>query len=263
VTPTEWRTGYQQRELLLTPEQYPQNVHIHSLADSLRESLPRPIWDILRKTANSVLGPVHFSFETGHLRSSLKSGAVDRHGQPLPWYTYPAIQTLLRKDFSQMRVLEWGGGQSTLFWAKRAGTVTTLESDPEWYDWLSEKLSSKVSLHLVKEDISDAEEYLRGKNFEIIVIDGLDRWKCAKRSVDLLAHDGLLIVDDAERNCGPKPGYGFIELYREAGLSRIDFFGYSPGNTTQHCTSMFFRDSCFLIRDGRHPVVTLSYWEIT
>ena len=32
--------------------------------------------------ANSILGPIHFSLETGHLRSCLGSRAVDRKGDP-------------------------------------------------------------------------------------------------------------------------------------------------------------------------------------
>ena len=76
-------------------------MHLNTLADRLRAALPKPIWNLLRKSANAVLGPLHFSLETGHLRSCLKSRAVDRHGNPLPWFTYPAIQFLLPKDWRQ------------------------------------------------------------------------------------------------------------------------------------------------------------------
>lgn len=237
-------------------------MHILALADKPRAALPKPVWEISRKTANAVLGPVHFSLETGHLRSCLKSRAMDRHGGPLPWYTYPAIQFLLPKEFSGKRVLEWGGGQSTFFWARRAKEVVTFESDERWCNALAKHKPPNALVHSVNKDTSNVEALLNRERFDVIVVDGLDRWKCAERSLDLLSPDGAIIVDDAERNGGPKPGYGCIDLYRNAGLSRIDFYGYSPGNTTQHCTSIFFRGGCFLFRGVENPQVSLSFWKI-
>lgn len=187
---------------------------------------------------------------------------MDRHGEPLPWYTYPAIQFLLPKDFRGKRVLEWGAGQSTLFWAHRAKEVVAFESDARWCSTLMKHKPPNALIHLVNKDASNVESLLNGEPFDVIVVDGLDRWKCAERSLNLLTPDGAIIVDDAERNCGPQPGYGCIDLYREAGLSRLDFYGYSPGNTTQHCTSIFFRGGCFLIGGEENPQVTLSFWKI-
>ena len=108
-------------------------MHINTLADKLRAVLPSPLWEALRKTSNALLGPIHFSIETGHLRSCLSSRAMDRHGDPLPWFTYSAIQFLMMKNFSGRNVLEWGAGQSTVFWASRSQSVTSIEEDPKWH----------------------------------------------------------------------------------------------------------------------------------
>jgi hypothetical protein len=238
-------------------------MHIHALANRLRAALPRPIWEITRRAANATLGPLHFSVETGHLRSSLLARAVDRHGEPLPWYTYPAIQFLLPKNFTGKRVLEWGAGQSTLFWAKRAREVVAFESDRRWHQRLAGRRLPNATIHRVDDGAAAAEASLAGQRFDIIAVDGLDRWSSAKASLGILAPDGAIILDDAERNPGPNlSGRGCIDLYREAGLSRVDFYGYSPGNTTQHCTSLFFRGGCFLMRGEREPEVTLSVWAI-
>lgn len=235
-------------------------MHINTLADKLRAVLPSPIWEALRKVSNAILGPIHFSIETGHLRSCFRSRAVDRHGNPLPWFTYPAIQFLLMKNFAGRSVLEWGAGQSTLFWAQRASSVTSMEEDPNWYSELLKKLPSNASLHLTKRDLSNADVVLKGRQFDIIVCDGLDRFLCAERSIPLLKSDGAIIIDNSDGNQGPRPGFGFIELYRESGLSRIDFYGYPPGNTVQQCTSIFFRNSCFLFSGTERPWPPLSFW---
>ena len=56
--------------------------------------------------------------------------AVDKKGDPIPWYTYPAIDFLLLRDYRDKNILEFGSGQSTLWWAARAKFVLSLEEDP-------------------------------------------------------------------------------------------------------------------------------------
>lgn len=237
-------------------------MHIHALANILRNRFPGPLWELTRKVGNSLLGPLHFSLETGHLRSCLASRAMDRNGKPLPWYTYSAIQFLLTKDFSQKRVVEWGAGQSTFFWAEQAKEVVAFESDVAWYDHLRRFGPANARVYLISNGIQDADPLLGDEQFDVVVVDGLDRLRCIERSLNLVALNGVIIVDDAERDFGLVGGGGYADLYREAGLSRIDFYGYSPCNTTQHCTSMFFRESCFLIQGEKKPEVTLSFWKI-
>ena len=45
---------------------------------------------------------------------------MDRDGNPLPWYTYPAIEYLRQFDYKDKKVFEFGCGFSSLFWALRA-----------------------------------------------------------------------------------------------------------------------------------------------
>ncbi|MBI3869138.1 MAG: class I SAM-dependent methyltransferase [Verrucomicrobia bacterium] len=235
-------------------------MHINTLADKLRAVMPAPLWELFRKLANALLGPLHFSLETGHLRSCLYSRAMDRYGSPLPWFTYPAIQFLCAKNFAHRSILEWGAGQSTRFWASRAESVTAIEGDEKWFKALKNDLPSNVKLHLVKLDLSDVPPGVIEKKFDIVVCDGLDRFLCAQKSINLLKEGGAIIIDNSDGNQGTRPGFGFIELYRDAGFSRIDFYGYPPGNTVQQCTSVFFKADCFLFRGEERPWPPLSFW---
>jgi hypothetical protein len=233
---------------------------ICGVADRLRGSIPNPIWHVFRKTANAFLAPLHFSLETGHLRSALLSRAVDRRGDPLPWYTYSAIQFLSNKDFSARRVLEWGAGQSTLFWSRRAKEVVAFESNIKWLNRVRLSAGANVHVHLVTDALVEADAALAGRKFDLIVVDGLDRGKCAQLSMELLTPDGAIIIDDAQRFCSDRADFGIIDLYRRARFSRLDFFGYSPGNCTQHCTAIFFKENCFLFAGSEDPLVALSFW---
>src|ERR1700710_1149341 len=91
---------------------------------------PRP--RVLRDIAVAAVTPLIFSFKTGHLRASLSGLSVDRFGNPLPWVTYPAIEFLMGLDLSDARVLEFGAGQSTLWFAKCAQSVLSYDESPEW-----------------------------------------------------------------------------------------------------------------------------------
>lgn len=75
--------------------------------------------------------PAYTFYKKGHFRSSFAMVAVDRNWRPLPWYTYPCIEFLRFHNFSGKRVLEFGAGQSTIWWASIAQLVLALKGDEE------------------------------------------------------------------------------------------------------------------------------------
>lgn len=82
-----------------------------------------------RRVAIAALSPFKFATDTSHVRSALRGYPTDKDGGPVPWYTYPAVDFLSMLDFSDARVCEYGGGQSTLWWAARAKSVLSIEQD--------------------------------------------------------------------------------------------------------------------------------------
>src|SRR5437762_2857857 len=115
---------------------------------------------ILRATARRVLEAlglyVHYSLATrgplkddGWLRSFREERCVDAEGRPLPWLTYPAIEFLAARVRPEMRVFEYGSGQSTLWWAARVRQVISCEHDPAWAERLRDQLPANVTLQQV------------------------------------------------------------------------------------------------------------------
>ena len=51
---------------------------------------------------------------------------VDRDNNPIPWYTYPAIEYISQFDYTDKTVFEFGCGYSSMFWAKRAKKVISI-----------------------------------------------------------------------------------------------------------------------------------------
>lgn len=242
-------------------------MNINSTADKLRKALPGFIWEPFRKVSNSILGPLCFSWETGHLKSSLKSRAVDKKGQPLPWYTYPSIEWILGKNWKDANVLEFGCGQSTLFWDRMGATVTGIEDNLTWklkLEYQLRKTKHKIIYQDPTKYLSD-NTYLRSlskpaeRSFDVICVDGCDRYAAAVWAYQLMSIDTFVIIDNSDGNhqsC--MKDYGYIELFNEdSDIIRMDFIGYPPGNSRAHCTSVFFYPENKRLKNQPVPVVSL------
>src|SRR6267142_4789790 len=115
-------------------------MFVHRAAAAARRILPESVVAPIRRLATAFLTPWEWSYHTGHFRSALKGVAVDNAGKPLIWYTYPAIEFLQHKDFRGKRILEFGAGQSTLWWAARASEVISFEDNQSWYERLRSQM---------------------------------------------------------------------------------------------------------------------------
>lgn len=228
-------------------------MFVHRAARVFKKVLPSSVFGALRALSTGALTPLAFSLQSGHFRSSLKSKAVDKSGKPLPWYTYPAIDFLSQKEMTNRSVLEFGSGQSTLWWAARAKSVVSFESDADWYNYVRKQVPDNVTSILTDDGAADVPAKLDGSTFDVIVVDGLDRLKVALMSVSFLKEGGAVILDNSEGYWGRDGEYPIIDFFRANGFSRVDFYGYAPGVILPSCTSLFFKDACFLFSGSESP----------
>lgn len=178
------------------------------------------------------------ALKQGQWRTIRSHSAVDAHGNPVPWYTYPAIEYLRGFDFSQCSVFEFGSGNSSLYWANRARTVVSVEHNEAWYQQVNgRRLANQTVLHR-----PDAVSYAgavgeAGQPFDIIVIDGEWRLECTQCALPRLKDSGMIVLDNSDRTvelaCGA--------WLREQGLFQVDFSGFGPINGYCWSTSLFFR----------------------
>jgi|NOAtaT_7_FD_contig_123_15036_length_2841_multi_5_in_1_out_0_2 hypothetical protein len=170
---------------------------------------------------------------------------VDRDGNCLPWFTYPAISFLEGKVQSDMNVFEYGSGNSTLWWSQKVSKVISCEHDSDWYNSLQKRLPSNVEYRHY--DLEFGGEYCKAilsynQTFDIIVIDGRDRVNCAKNSLEALRENGVIIWDNSDRK-RYREGYSYLI---QSGFRRLDFEGLGPINNNKWCTSIFYRsNNCF------------------
>ena len=184
----------------------------------------------------------------GWVQSGWAQAPVDAEGRPLPWYTYPCISFLEGRVRPEMRVFEYGSGQSTRWWAGRVAHVDAVEDDEAWMARVSQDLPANVDLRFAQSggDAYAGSVLERGADFDVVVIDGSDRDACAHACLGALDGRGVVIWDNTQKPGVFADGLGALEA---AGFRRLDFFGLGPLNMDPWCTSVLYRpgDNCFEI----------------
>jgi hypothetical protein len=201
---------------------------------------------LLRKIIpRSVLVPIRLAyiyyFLRGHSRRNAKGFNIDAQSNPIPWWTYPAIDFLDTLDFTNSRIFEYGSGSSTLWWSKRAQFVAGVEMEPDWYRAVNCASRSNVDIRLCEDGgfypgVINHFEY----QFDVIVIDGAERYKSAQNAVDKVNTQGIIILDNSEWYPNT------AAFLRSTGYNQIDFFGFGPINSFPAVTSIFFTPDCQL-----------------
>ncbi len=167
---------------------------------------------------------------------------VTKDNQPLPWYTYPAIEYLSNQNYSDFNVFEYGSGNSSLWWADKVRSLYSCEHELEWFNKMKPTMPSNVSYYHVKlvEDGAYCKKCTTiNLSFDIIIIDGRDRINCAKNSIHSLNESGIIIWDNSDRS-KYNEGYEFLQ---SRDFKRLDFWGIGPINSYKWCTSIFYRNS--------------------
>jgi methyltransferase family protein len=164
----------------------------------------------------------------------------------VPWWTYGAIDVVdawLRARRRPIRVFEFGSGASTLWLARRADEVHTVEHHAEFAARMGPVFAAYrgIRLHRVEAPASarprvpsgkaghqglDFADYVAtidrvGGRFDLVVVDGRAREACLRASLPHLAADGLVVFDNSGRR-------RYRRAIAESGLLERRFAGLTP-----------------------------------
>ena len=133
-----------------------------------------------------------------------------------PWLAPAAIIWLEHNLRSDMRGWEWGSGRSTLWFAKRLQSITSIESDAAWFEQVREMVAelSNVDLRHIPLEHPDAETYafdypvlpanaaaiesVPDASLDFVVVDGWYRPVCTRAALPKLKPGGLLLIDNTD-----------------------------------------------------------------
>src|SRR5678816_2352357 len=87
--------------------------------------------------------------DLGFGASARQRRSVAADGSPIPLMSYSFVEYVMGLDLSGCAVLEFGGGNSTLFWADRTKSVLTLEHDPGWHETVKGQMPANACLRLI------------------------------------------------------------------------------------------------------------------
>ena len=199
-----------------------------------------------------------FKEEFGYQKSMEQMKSIDKDENPIPWFTYPAIEYLSQFDLKDKNIFEYGCGSSSLFWSKRAKSVTSVEHNIKWIGKLAENKPENLTIrHIMYKNEYEQAVLMEDIKFDIIVIDGnFARENCATHAIKALKSGGMIIFDNSER-CNDREDYKeATQILRDANLIQIDFFGFGPIKEYTWCTSVFLtRDFNFKNSNPTQPTI--------
>ena len=146
-------------------------------------------------------------------------------------HTIAYIETLINKS---TRVLEFGAGGSTIWFAQRVKKIVSFENSEKWFYKISDRLKD---LGLDNADLFFDPLYWRPGlivgEFDLIFIDGKKRLPCAKNSIGNLAEKGIVILDNSEYKKS-RPAFDFLS-------SEIITSEHRSGLKKKSITSFFYK----------------------
>ncbi|BCM18240.1 class I SAM-dependent methyltransferase [Mesorhizobium sp. J8] len=143
----------------------------------------------------------------------------------MPWWTFAAIdavEAFLSSRNGLAQVYEFGAGASTVWLAKRCGSVYSVEHDAPFARAMSSMFEaySNISVLVVEPTAASPSSRARSNrkgykesafdryvssidrvdgSFDLIVIDGRARISCLAKSIDRLAPGGVILFDNSDR----------------------------------------------------------------
>jgi hypothetical protein len=184
----------------------------------------------------------NYLYDIGWTNSIITDSVVDLSNNPIPWVTYPFIQFIGERLNNTLDVFEFGSGNSTLYYANKTASVDSVEHDQFWYDKIKNTMPLNVNLFYC--ELIDGGDYCNyaaktNKQYDIIIVDGMDRVNCCINNLDSLKTTGVIVLDDTERK-EYDPAKAFL---KEKGFKKIDFWGTAPTVYYLRCTSIFYREN--------------------
>jgi len=210
----------------------------HRLAHAAQQWLPT--WLAQYRASHLLRKHGSFLHATGYLRSLEKLEPRDAQGNPLPFLNYAVIDLLQRRIDKSLNVFEFGSGYSTLFFARIANTVTSVEHDAHWYEEVTRLAAPFENVKLLLRPLGESYSGAileTGSRYDLVLVDGRMRTRCAERALSVLSESGVILWDDSARE---RYADGMKAL-QDAGFRRLPIIGLKPAGFGSDESSFFYR----------------------
>ena len=155
---------------------------------------------------------------------------------PLPLWSADA-RRFLDGCVRGARVFEWGSGMSTIWLARRARQVVSVEDDHSWFERLSPRLAGYPHVSQVfaisRDDYVSALE----EPFDVVIVDGSWRQDCLRRASEWLGDGAIVVLDDTDKG----DDYRDLDPIAKScfpAAQRYRFSGFTHGCVVPHETTV-------------------------
>lgn len=152
-----------------------------------------------------------------------------------PWLTFGAIIALEQIVNPKWRVLEFGSGGSTVFWANNCQSVKSFETDSQWFTAVKNRIQSFTNVQII---LANFEEILikikkeTDNYYDIVLIDSnpnqTNRLALANAAASKVKTNGWMVIDNYLRHGMSNFDYSLWDVYT------FDDFRFS-GRGTRIC----------------------------
>lgn len=178
---------------------------------------------------------------------------------PFPCYSFGAVEFIDQNISERAVVFEYGSGTSTLWYARRASKVISVEHNQQWYKLLNRDKPHNVELILhypePKDEHTDAfydSDVIKGFSFKLYVeaihaypdeyfdlvsVDGRSRVACLVEAKSKVKKGGFLVLDNFLRDRYEES----INLLEQEGWQNIKFVGNGPYLAGKCHTAIFIK----------------------
>lgn len=196
----------------------------------------------------------------GWFLSVKKKKSIDRNGDPIPWFTYPAIDFLKERITKDLLIFEYGSGGSSIWFSNHAKSVDSVEHHPKWYQEVLKQTANNPNIHVHLAELKPEHQvldyhtlaFLRdtagndyinqikkgNKKYNLVIVDGLFRNDCLIPATQCLTNDGVVILDNTNYDKELSDGITFM---KNQGFKRIDFWGMNPIFGQKSCTTVYYK----------------------
>jgi predicted O-methyltransferase YrrM len=114
--------------------------------------------------------------------------------------SYRAVKFLDEKITPAWRVIEFGSGMSTLWFARRCGFLHSVEINNHWYQMLSRRLEGAKH---VRYELRSLDEYCDVSDYadasvDLAFVDGAWRSRCVENVLSKIRPGGFLYLDNTD-----------------------------------------------------------------
>ena len=172
----------------------------------------------------------------------------NKNGEAIPKLTLSSIDFLESYDFSQYSIIEFGSGQSTIYFSKNFLNVVSFENNKDFFDKLKNKLNKNVDYRFIlSDDLLENNYKVNINDKTIVLVDCSENRNIVIHNIFKDNKPNIIILDNSEfypNSCKYIVSNGYME---------IPFWGLRPTEVYNTCTSVFIKNG-FILPEKKYPV---------